>query len=291
MRLPTVSFIVGDGLNVSALEHEGGATVITDITDTADGRRTARREPSGSHSPDGAAATTARRVDRRGAGAGAAFGFAVLFVVGIVFVASTPEYTVSDSEYQDWFREGANRAGQIVGVVALVLAGLLFVPLVRAVADWVRRTSDPVERVLDLVLASIFATLVIVGALVTGHGSVAVEIGDTPLPSADVVRSGEQIGYGLVLFGASLVAAWAIGRLALTARRAGSAPGWYVALSAVTAVAMVFGALFIPVVMLPIWAVVTGVVLLRSPGAASPSVSRPSVFPPSPDRSDRGSRR
>jgi hypothetical protein len=261
MRPPTASFIVGDGPNVSALEHEGGATVITDITATADGRRTARREPSGPHGPDGAAATTARRVDRRGAGA--AFGFAVLFVVGLVFVASTPEYTVSDGEYQDWFREGANRAGQIVGVVALVLAGLLFVPLVRAVADWVRRTDNPVERALDLVLASIFATLVIVGALVTGHGSVAVEIGDTPLPSADVVRSGEQIGYGLVLFAASLVAAWVIGRLALTARRARSAPAWYVALSAVTAVAMVFGALFIPVVMLPIWAVVTGVVLLR----------------------------
>jgi hypothetical protein len=269
MRRPSVSFIVGEGPNVSALDHEGGAIMITDITDTADVRPTARREPSGSHSPDGSTATTVRHVDRRGAGA--AFGFAVLFVVGMLFVASTPEYTVSDGEYQDWFREGANRAGQIVGVVALVLAGLFFLPLVRAVADWVRRSPNPVERTLDLVLASIFTTLVIVGALVTGHGSVAVEIGDTPLPSADVVRSGEQIGYGLVLFAASLVAAWVIGRLALTARRARSAPTWYVALSAVTAVAMVFGALFLPVVMLPIWAVVTGLVLLRPRGAATRS--------------------
>jgi hypothetical protein len=252
--------------------------MISDITDT-DARPTARREPNGevvasasldASAPErfeAAAVTSAREGARRGAGA--AFAFAVLFVVGILFVASTPEYTVSDGEYQDWFREGANRAGQIVGVVALVLAGLLFIPLVRAVADWVRRSPNPVERTLDLVLASVFTTLVIVGALVTGHGSVAVEIGDTPLPSADVVRSGEQIGYGLVLFAASLVAAWVIARLTLAARRTHGAPTWYVALSAVTTVGLVFGALFVPVVLLPIWAVATGILLLRSPGAGS----------------------
>jgi hypothetical protein len=187
----------------------------------------------------------------------------VLFVIGVLFVAGTPEYTVADAEYEAWFEDGGNRAGQLIGVIALVLAGLCFLPVATAASARVRRRPDPAERTLDVVLAGVFGTLATVGAVITGHGSIAVEIGDTPIPSADVVRSGEQIGYGIVLFAATLVAAWLVGRLALAAHRERSAPRWFVVLSTVTAVALVFGALFIPVVLLPIWAIALGLMLLR----------------------------
>lgn len=247
--------------------------MISDIASTAETRRTAHQDGGGditpSAHPSGPTASVAQEfdtvpsVDRRGAVA--AFAFAALYVVGLLLVASTPDYSVSDGEYEAWFEDGANRAGQLIGVIALVLAGFCFLPLSRAVSDWVRRGRDSAERTFDVVLAAIFTTLVTVGVLITGHGSVAVEIGDTPIPGADVVRSGEQVGYGLVLFAASLVAAWLIGRLAITARRTHSAPNWFVILSAVTAVALIFGSLFFPVVLLPGWAMATGLALVRRP--------------------------
>lgn len=246
--------------------------MISDIAPTAERRRTAHQDrggdlmaspPPGSPEPVGPGSLTAPQVDRRGAVA--AFAFAALFIVGLLFVASTPDYSVADAEYEAWLEDGANRAGQLIGVLALVFAGFCFLPLARAASHWVRRGRDSAEGTFDVVLAAMFATLVILGGLVTGHGSIAVEIGDTPVPSADVLRSGEQIGYGVVLFAASLVAAWLIGRLAMAARRTHSAPTWFVVLSAVTAVALVFGALFFPVVLLPLWAVATGLALLRLP--------------------------
>ena len=245
--------------------------MISDINPSPEVRRSAHQDgsgnpPAGAHPSDREPVSpgfATAPVDRRGAVA--AFAFAALFIVGLLLVASTPEYSVPDNEYEAWFEDGANRTGQLIGVIALVLAGFCFLPLARAASDWVRRGRDSAEHTFDIVLAAIFMTLVTVGGLITGHGSVAVEIGDTPVPSADVVRSGEQIGYGVVLFAASLVAAWLIGRLAITARRTGSAPNWFVLLSAVTAVALIFGSLFIPVVLLPVWAVATGLALLRRP--------------------------
>ena len=246
--------------------------MISDIDPSAEPRRIQhpdRSASAGSHAhpadpePGRTGITPAPPAVRRGQVA--AFVFAALFITGLLLVASTPEYSVSDSEYEAWFDDGANRARQLIGVVALVLAGFCFLPLARGASAWVRRGRDAAESAFDVALAAIFTTLVVVGAMITGHGSVSVEIGDTPIPGADVVRSGEQIGYGLVLFAASLVAAWLIGRLATTARRTHSAPGWFVLLSAVTSVALVFGSLFFPVVFLPLWAVATGVALLRSP--------------------------
>lgn len=246
--------------------------MISDIAPTAERQGTAHQDrggdlmaspPPGRREPVGPGLLTAPQVDRRGAVA--AFVFAALFIVGLLFVASTPDYSVADAEYEAWLEDGTNRARQLIGVVALVLAGLCFLPLARAASHWVRRGRDSAEGTFDVVLAAMFATMVILGGLITGHGSVAVEIGDTPVPSADVLRSGEQIGYGVVLFAACLVAAWLIGRLAIAAHRTSIAPKWFVVLSSVTAVALIFGAMFFPVVMLPIWAVATGLALLRMP--------------------------
>lgn len=194
-----------------------------------------------------------------------ALAFAGLFVAGLLLVGSTPEYSVGAREYEAWFSSGGHRATQIGGVVALVLAGLAFVPTVRAASGWARSGSDVAERALDLALASIFATLLVVGAVVSGVASISVEIGGTPTPGVDVIRSAEQIGYGLVLFAASLVAAWIVGRLAFAAHRAGTWPRHQSIASVVAAVGLASGSLSVPVLLLPAWAIVTGVGLLRSP--------------------------
>ncbi|HUP75535.1 MAG TPA: hypothetical protein VM282_21005 [Acidimicrobiales bacterium] len=205
--------------------------------------------------------------------------FAVLFVLGMLLLTNTPDYDAPDQEWTEWFDDGGNRAQQIIGLAALILAALAFIPfLVHVIRGLRSRYQTGDAPTIALVSGALFATLLVMGAVVTATGSLSVEIGDIPIPAPDVLRWAEQAGYGFVLGAGGWAASVAIGVISWTARRTALFPTWLTTAGWVAAVLLIASTLFIPIVVLPLWVLTVSVVLLRAPASApitrTPPVAR-----------------
>lgn len=206
-----------------------------------------------------------RRLDRATGGASrsgiriAGVVFAVLFVVGMLLMASTPDYDAPDSEWTEWFEDSGNNWPAIVGVFLLAIAALVFCWFVATLVDRLRVARWRGHEHAALGFGLLFAAALGIGAAVTNSVSGAVEIGDTPIPSPDVAQQIESIGFAVVLvFGGFAASACVATVSALGSRRVGY-PRWLVIAGYVAAVLLLLSAVFVPMLLLPLWTLAVAV--------------------------------
>ena len=194
-----------------------------------------------------------------------ALALAVLFPAAIMLVAGY-DTDVDDATLLASLND--KKALAAVGVYVGMLAGLAFLVVA---TTFLRRLSVAfTERNLAIARgAAIVATVGIVLSItitgIPGWLEIFARV-DRPIEVA-TIRIMTGIGYGTVSIVAALAIALFLGMLARTGKRSRLLPGWFVILSYVTVVAMIFAALF-PMILLSVWAIGAAVVLAKPAPAA-----------------------
>jgi hypothetical protein len=203
----------------------------------------------------------------------AAIVFAVLFVVGFLFVSDTPEGDESNLEWLRYYADSDNRRMIIIGAIVLALAAVAFLVFLGVLRESLRNAGAGLEWIGTTAFASglLFVAMLAVATLGTASVSASVEFGDAPVVrDADVLRTFESLGIGaLVLFGAA-AAGLLIITTSVVAGRAALLPRWLVVAGYIAGVIVLLGGLFfIPLVLFVLWMLVVGIVMLRGSGAAA----------------------
>lgn len=189
-----------------------------------------------------------------------AIGFAVLFVAGM-FLSGTDTEDKTADEVLEAFRD--DKSLNILAGYLLVLAGLAFLPLAWAILERVRAGLSPMGGQVARWSAQLFVAMVLVSGMLFAGLAAAVSFGAEEDPPAELIRFVPQIGYAMVLAAGALCAGLFLALVSRAGQRAAAVPQWFWILGYVAAVAMLAGVVFLPMVLLPIWAISAGVVLRR----------------------------
>jgi hypothetical protein len=189
--------------------------------------------------------------------------FVVFFIASIV-VSSAPKATDSDSAWVAAYATHAKQAGHLATGILLVLAGLSLASFLTNLWQRVRQAGVGHDfSPLPVVAAGIAAACMAVGGVLMAGASGSALIGSAPLPGADVLRLGDEVGFAMVAVGGMLAAALSVALLAAQARRAGLFGSRLTSFSFVVAVLLLASVAFVPIVALLIWSLVVAVGLLR----------------------------
>jgi hypothetical protein len=193
--------------------------------------------------------------------------FAVLFVAGMVVGRDTPDSNAVDTEWTSWFDDSGNRAMQLTSMALLVVSSLLFVVFLTGLCHRMRTTRADNEGPTQVAWGAglLFAGAIAVGGVTMNAVSASIELGDIPIPSAELLRVIEQLGFGMSLVAAPLFAALAVAAVSLAARPVMLLPRWLVIAGFVAAVLLVFSAMYLPLLALPLWVLAVALYVGRHP--------------------------
>lgn len=198
--------------------------------------------------------------------------FAVLFVVGFLFAADTPDGDASNAEWRRHFLDSGNRRMIVIGVLVLALAALGFLVFLGVLRERVRNASPGTEWVATVAFASGVVFVAMLAVMAIGIGSVAagVQFGDNPVPrDADIMRSLESVGFGALLVFGAVAAGLLVVTTSIVAGRAALLPRWLVVTGYVVGVIVIVGGLlFFPMALFPLWVLAVSIVMLRSSASA-----------------------
>jgi hypothetical protein len=192
-------------------------------------------------------------------------GFAVPFVAGTLLSGSDTQGRAAEEAVES-FRDG--KSLNIVAGYLLVLAGIAFMPLAWAILE---RVSGGMTSLGDQVArwtAQLVVAMVLVSGMLFASLAAAVSFGAEEDPPVDLIRYVPQVGLVMLLIAAALCAGLFLVLVSRAGQRAAAVPQWFWILGYVAAVAMVAGVVFVPMVLLPIWAISAGVVLRRPAGSS-----------------------
>jgi hypothetical protein len=200
----------------------------------------------------------------------AAIGFAVLLFVGFV-IGMTPNYNKSDQEWVAWFHDSGHRGAQIAGMFLMAAAALLLVVffvtvLRRAVAAGGSATASALASVAGTMLA----TTIGVAAVIRSGVSAAVQFAPNhfPVPGADVLRTLDNLAFGLLAVAGGFAAALFVASFSHALRGTAILPGWLVTAGYIIGALLLFSFLFFPLLLLPLWALIAGVIVAAKAGVA-----------------------
>ena len=180
--------------------------------------------------------------------------FVVLFVVGLLIGSDSPNPDAPDAEWTAWFDDSGHRTLQIVGALLMVLAALAFVVFITGLVRRLRaETMNDGAAQVAHGGGILVAAAIAIGGIAINQISAAIEIGDIPIPSPDVLRTAEQFGYGVVLVLGGWGAALTVASASIAARGTTVLPRWLVTAGFVAAVILLFSLVFIPMVVFPLW--------------------------------------
>jgi hypothetical protein len=206
--------------------------------------------------------------------------FVILFVVGFAVGGATPAYDAPDQEWTDWFDDSGNRSLYLVGIFLIVLASLALLSFAVLISTLLRDRGSDRGTWAPLALASgtAAAIFIILAALITGAIASALTLAPDfdQVPSADVLKAIEQVGFGILLVGGGWTAAMFVATVSAAARGTGVLPGWLVTTGFVVAALLLLSFFFLPFFLFPLWMLVVSVILLRSPrpaGTGSPATA------------------
>ena len=218
------------------------------------------------------AAPTGRAAGKVGGWAGIAF--ALLYAVGMGMAFIGPELTDAEKKdpdalsriMHDWYSKTGNRVNVLVGVLLLGLAVLALLVFVNELRE--RLTTAGSNRAANLAFAGaiLFAATTLVGAAANAWIPGMKQFGGLAVPNGEITYAATQLGVGIALIGAGMATA-----LMLTTGGWGAAhtkvlPGWLGWAGVVIGVVLVVGSLiFLPMILLSIWALIAGIVLIRRP--------------------------
>ena len=206
---------------------------------------------------------------------------ALTFLVGVAMAANSPDSDDSDAKVLAWYAKHSNRVGVIVGLFVLMFFGLFLLWFASGLRERLRAAEGPDGRLANIAFggALLCVGLVWVGAIGLAAVPAGQSLGGAPLSNADVARFLPQLGFGAILVGGMFGAIALIDAASIVIYRTGVLPRWLAWLGFVCAVALLFGAVFLPMIALPIWLVAASIALRRSSSAeaqpAAPAVASP----------------
>jgi hypothetical protein len=206
---------------------------------------------------------------------------ALTFIVGVIFVANSPDSEDSGAEILDFYAKHSNRVGVIVGVYVLMFFGLFMLWFASGLRQRLRAAEGPDGRLANVAFggALLCVGLIWVGAFALAAVPAGQSLGGAPLSNADVARFLPQMGFGLILLGGMFGAIALIDAASIVIYQTGVLPRWLAWLGFVCAVALLFGAVFLPMIALPIWLVATSIAL-RGSSSAEAQPAAPAAPPP-----------
>lgn len=195
----------------------------------------------------------------------AGVGFAIALIAGFVLVAQVPAYDAPDADWVSWVEN--DNVTTVIGTMLLTAAGLLLMAFITTLATLVRGAGvedDPATTVLRG--AGIMAGVtVVLAALVGGAMAAGVTFApDFAAPGGELIRSLDQLSLGMMLVGTGWSMALAVALASWAARRTGALPGWLSTGGLVVAALLVLSPMFLPFLLVPLWGLVTGIVVLRA---------------------------
>jgi cytochrome c-type biogenesis protein CcmH/NrfG len=196
----------------------------------------------------------------------------VVFFIASVAVSSVPSATASDADWVAAYASHGKQVGHFATGILLVLAALSLATFLtdlwtRVVAARQPRAVSP----LPVVAAGISAACIAAGGVLMASISASALIGSAPIPSAELLRFGNDVGFGLVGVAGMLAASLSIACLSLQARSAGVFGKRLTRFSLVVAVLLLGSVAFVPILALLIWLIVVSVALRSSSSARGPA--------------------
>jgi hypothetical protein len=199
----------------------------------------------------------------------------VVFFVASVVVSNPPADNAPDSTWIARYTGHSEQARHLATAFLLLLAGLALMTFL--VALWRRiaeaHPAGPPSR-LPIAAAATAAALMGAGGMVMGYISGGELFGHYPLPSVDLLRMSNDLGFAL----AGIAGSWAAGTAVVTLSIQGHTAGVFGtkmrAAGIITAVALVFSVLFAPIVALLAWVLAAAISWIRNPTAISAPYER-----------------
>lgn len=197
--------------------------------------------------------------------------FAVTFVAGIMLAAGNGDTKPSDEAVLKWWSDSGNQTTVLIGAYLLAISAVAFIWLIASVRG--RLIAGGGTRgqldVVVLMAGTAFAAMLLAGLAALAGPAGAAKFGSTDIPrDPDILRQIPQIGFALVLVGGGWAASLCIAAVSVCILGTGGFARWLGWLGLVCAFVLLFGAMFIPMIVLPIWALAASVQLWRRPAAA-----------------------
>jgi MFS family permease len=189
----------------------------------------------------------------------------VVFFLGSVLASMAPSDTASDKTWVAAYATHGKQAQHLLTGVLLVLAALSLISFLTHV--WTRvAAASGAETVspLPIVAAGVAAACIAVGGVLMAGISGTVLIGSAPLPRADLLRFGNDVGFAMVALAGMLATALSIASMSVQARAAGVFGTRLWRFSLVVAVALIASLAFLPILALLVWLIVVTIALRRS---------------------------
>lgn len=209
----------------------------------------------------------------------------VVFFIASVVVSTVPANTASDHAWRAAYATHAKQAGHLATGVLLVLAALSLMAFLTHI--WTRVTdARDSHRVspLPVVAAGVAAACIAVGGMLMAAPSGSALIYSQPIPGADILRLGNDVGFAMVGVAGMLAVALSIACLSVQARAAGIFGMRLTRFSLAVAVVLLASVAFVPILALLVWLVTVTVSLHRAAHAPSTVTSTPHSGPPAPAR-------
>lgn len=191
--------------------------------------------------------------------------FGILFVIGMLMM-NLPDGT--DAQVTAFYTDSGNRMQLLVDAYVLVVAAVVFLVYVVDLRSRMRAASNADSPWVQLSFISgvVFAAALILFACMIGSIAGAQAFGDEPVPTAAVARFLPESGYAILMVGGAFMVATHIASAGAEALRNGLLPRWLCVLGFVLAFVVLFSVVFIPLIAIPLWTIITGVILLRAKG-------------------------
>lgn len=199
-----------------------------------------------------------------------AVAYTALFLAGS-FLPRLPEAAYSDREVVGLLAEPGSRTAIVAAGVLLTLSGLALLPFLSVLATRLRR-ADALSSLPGLVMAAgvVHVAMLLLAARFFSGYATGVMVGEVPVPADPALfRVLSDHGFGTLLVPGLLAAGLMMAATSLAGRRTGVLPGWVVITGLTLAVLTLFGVLWVPQFLPPLWALIVAFTLRdgTDPGA------------------------
>ncbi|HEX3542020.1 MAG TPA: hypothetical protein VHT75_16430 [Acidimicrobiales bacterium] len=190
----------------------------------------------------------------------------VVFFIASVVASSVPANKAADAKWTAAYTGHSHQIEHLATGVFLVLAALSLLTLLATLWERIAQASAPARTSpVPLVAAGVSAACIAAGGVVMASISGTELAGKFPLPSADLLRFANTLGFALVAVGGMLAASFSVACLSRQGRAAGVLSRRVATFGLVVAVVILASVAFLPIAALWIWAIVITIQLGRRP--------------------------
>lgn len=196
--------------------------------------------------------------------------FAVLFVVGLS-LNNIPSADDSAIKIARFYNDGGDRAQLIISSYLLWLAGLFFFWFVASLRTKLIAVEGAPGRLTSITFGGglVFIALLMVAAACFASVAGDVTFGGEDFVGVDGARFLPELGYPLLLIGGMFAVIAMIDAASILIVRTGVLPRWIGYFGFVTAVALLFAVVFLPMIFFVLWTLFVSIAMWR--GSAEPA--------------------